>query len=363
MLSNFILAGFLLQSGAAGHAQAIPPSPPIDWVIVIAIPIYQPDGAISAESVTLPAAGAGLVHLFGRRSLCDPAVAGAAEPPDAGYGWRVASQVVSRSEKDIVVSVDWLRLWDQGRKTQTGPAGSVQLTLHPGDRIPLDLIPNTAPRADCRAVGIGLEVRLARTMTPASIAPSALPLGATAGGAKPVDAELWLMHRLPSGADQVVHQVVRIPAAGGRFSFAPTPVATSRGDLNVELRGSIDRYRSPTGAEFMVLSMTRTVTGADLPPQGLSGTTGSVVPLPVPSDILSFETPGAGARSRGVGAAGATLRGGGVGGAIGPAGGGAGGQAGARSGGRGTGPLNQISTLLEGHQFALRVRITPVPGS
>ena len=91
--------------------------------MIVAAPVYQPDGAVAAETVNLPAAGAGLVHIFARRSICDPAVAGAAEPADAGFGWRIASQIVSRSEKDLVVSIDWRRVWDAGRKISGGPNG------------------------------------------------------------------------------------------------------------------------------------------------------------------------------------------------------------------------------------------------
>jgi hypothetical protein len=370
MLSSLMLAGLLLQSGGATPPAA---GPATEWIVVVAVPVYQPDGAVTTETATLPSAGAGLVHVFGRRSICDPAVAGAAEPSDAGFGWRVASQVVSRSDKDIVVSVDWRRLWDQGRKIQSGPGGTVQLTLHPGDRIPLDHIPNATPRGDCRAVGLGLEIRLGRTMTPSQVPSATLPLGATPGGAKAVDAELWLMHTQPSGAAKVVHQIVRIPAAGGKFGFAPTTVTTSRGDISLELTGSINRYRTPAGDEFMLLSMTRTLTGADLPAQGVTGTTASVVPMEA-GEVLSFEMPGSGRRGGGgvvfggVGGVGAGARssgnpppdpsrsGGAAAGAIGV-------QSGARSGGRGASPLGQVTSLLEGHQFALRVRITPVPVS
>ncbi|HVQ40936.1 MAG TPA: hypothetical protein VMS54_01975 [Vicinamibacterales bacterium] len=403
MWSALLITATLAQVAAASQVQATgqapataAPTPPSNgWLVIVAAPVYQPDGAVAAETVNLPAAGAGLVHVFARRSICDPAVAGAAEPADAGFGWRIASQIVSRSEKDLVVSIDWRRVWDAGRKISNGPSGSAQLTLHPGDRIPLDHIANSSPRADCRAVGLGLEVRLGRGELPRSPVPAALlPIGATPGGAKAVDAELWLLHTLPSGAEQVMHQKVRMERAGGKFSFAPATVPTPNGDVRVELTGSIDRFSSPTGGEYMVVSMTRLVTGVSLPEAGVSGTTGSIVPF-VPSEVLSFEMPGAAVRGRGGarGGGGAVAAGGGGvierravdpatagaggGGAVvmrSPTGAGqaaAGAQAGARggaggsmaavAGGREAAATNaQVAALLAGHQFAIRMKVTQV---
>lgn len=410
MWSALLITATLAHAAAAGQVQATGQTPATataastppsnGWLVIVAAPVYQPDGAVAAETVNLPAAGAGLVHVFARRSICDPAVAGAAEPADAGFGWRIASQIISRSEKDLVVSVDWRRVWDAGRKISNGPGGSAQLTLHPGDRIPLDHIANSSPRPDCRAVGLGLEVRLGRGELPRSSVPAALlPIGATPGGAKAADAELWLLHTLPSGAEQVMHQKVRMDRAGGRFSFAPATVPTPNGDVRVELTGSIDRFSSPTGSEYMVVSMTRLVTGQSLPEAGVSGTTGSIVPF-VSSEVLSFEMPGAAVRGRGGarGGEGAVAAGGGgvierrvldpatagaggggargTGGAVvmrSPTAGSAQAGAGAQAGPRGTGGMGavaggresaatnaQVAALLAGHQFAIRMKVTQV---
>jgi hypothetical protein len=245
-----VTAAWLVQTAALAQGQApasVAPTPPArELVVVVAAPVYLPDGSVRSETVALPASGQGLVHVFSRKTMCAPAVAGATEPADAAFGWRITSHVVARSDSDVVVSLDWRRLWDAGRKIGNGPGGTVQLTLHAGDRIPLDHIPNAAPSADCRAVGLGLEVKMSRT-GPVSVPNMAtLPLGATPGGAKPVDAELWLTHTSPGGSQQVVHQVVRLNESGGRFAFAPTPVTTSRGDMNLELAGTIDRFRTTT---------------------------------------------------------------------------------------------------------------------
>jgi hypothetical protein len=379
-----VAAAWLLQSAVFAPGQApvpvAPSSPARELVVVIAAPVYLPDGSVRSETIALPASGRGLVHVYSRKTLCAPASAGATEPTDAAFGWRIASQVVARSDSDVVVSLDWRRLWDAGRKIGNGPGGTVQLTLHPGDRIPLDHISNATPSGDCRAVGLGLEVKISRTGSVSAPVNSALPLGAQPGGAKPVDAELWLTHTSPGGSEQVVHQVVRLAESGGRFAFAPTPVTTSRGDMNLELAGSIDRFRTTTGVEFFSLSLNRLVTGADLPSAGLSATTGVVTPMPDPNDpndSVSFQlltapgTRGGGGGGRGGGgargggvvggaAAGAVVGGGGRGGGVVARGAGGGAVAAGPAANGTTVNLAQLATLLEGHQFSLAIRVAPV---
>jgi hypothetical protein len=168
-----------------------------------------------------------------------------------------------------------------------------------------------------------------------------------------VNAEFWLTHTSPSGTEHVLHHVMDLPEAGGRFAFAPTSVATSRGDVQVEMSGVIDRFRSPAGGEFFVISMNRLLTGASLPPGGISGSTGAVTSMPGPDEVLLLDVSGRGAGARGGG------RGGG--GAVGSggqmrSGGGGGGWRSAAPAGAAT-PA-QLTSLLEGHQFALRLRIT-----
>jgi hypothetical protein len=268
-----------------------------------------------------------------------------------------------------------------------GPSGTVQLSLHPGDRIPLDLIPNPLATDACKAVGLGLEVRLARTAPPVRPPDSSLlPLGAVEGGAATLDADLWLVRKLPSGVEQAHHQSVKVPAQGASFSFPAVTVPTSKGDVAVEIGGTFKRYRAPAGNEFLFVSMTRGITGATTPAGGVSGGTGTVIPLPGPAEVLSIELPapggggmvGSGARSRGGGAGGGGMRGAPRGGAALPTDpAGAGGQTaagptmgGGARGGRGTGltseglaNLASMLGVLEGNTFSLRLRLTPLPGS
>jgi len=353
MLTVFLIALMGQQPGV----ERTTPLPELR--VVVSAPVYHPDGAVIGETITLEGTPPSVLYVFSRRSLCDTAPATAAEPSDAGFGWRLASHVVRASETQIVVNVDWRREWDRGQKIANGPAGSSQLTLKPGDRIPLDHIPNALPTDACRAVGMGLEVRLGRAAPPPLTAGITLPVTAREGGAGSLDVDLWLLHTTPSGSQQAQHQIVRLTTAGGMFTFAPVRFDTTRGQVGMELTGAFQRYRATTGGEFLLVSLSRVVTGPDAPPAGFGGTTSSLIALPQPDEILSFEmTTGAGGFG---GARGARGRGGiGAGGARGPGAGGSGGRATGAASARPT--AAQTIALLEGHRFALRLKVTPVPG-
>jgi hypothetical protein len=165
-----MIAALLLGLTLDAQTPAAPPQePPLK--VVVASPVYQPDGTTSVETVTLPDTP-GVVHLYSRRAICDTATAGATEPADAAFGWRLTSQTITASASAVTLSLHWQRVWDGGRKVQNGPSGTVQLTLRPGTRIPLDHIPNPSPSDACRAVGLGLEVKLART----TASPPSMPI-------------------------------------------------------------------------------------------------------------------------------------------------------------------------------------------
>ena len=373
MVNLLLLGALIAQQTTAATATDSSAS----LLVVVAAPIYHPDGAMSAETSTLSTVAPSVVHVYGRRSVCDTAIAGATEPRDAGYGWRVTAQALSVSEAIVKVSIDWRRVWDNGRKISSGPSGTVQLSLHPGDRIPLDHIPNPGATDACRAVGLGLEIRLARAVPAPPVNSALLPLGAVPDGNARLDADLWLVQTLPSGAERAQHQTVRLDARGGTFAFAAMKVDGDRGDVSVEVLGSFRRYRAATGGEFLYVSLTRALTGEMLPPGGLRGGTSTVIGLPGPAEVLSLEIPGtSGGRARSGGGG----SGGGRGGTRGtptpgglpnpPPGTGTGGAVGgSRGGGGGVSAgvdVARVQTALEtlrGHAFSLRLRVTPVPGS
>jgi hypothetical protein len=359
-----------------------PPAPPAQeppLKVVVAAPVYQPDGTTSVETVTLPDTP-GIVHVYSRRAICDTATAGATEPADAGFGWRLTSQTISASASRVTLSLHWQRVWDNGKKVQNGPSGTVQLTLHPGTRIPLDHIPNSAPSDACRAVGLGLEVKLARTTASPPSNTTLAPVGSVAGGAAALDADLWLVHTTPAGTSQAHHQKVRVAREGmTAFGFAPVTVTTPSGELSVELIGSFRRYIAPGAQEYLSVAMSRRFAGDALPAAVVDGTE-TIFPLQS-QEVISLQIPagsaraggggrggGGGQRSRGVGGGGAVGMVGAGGGAA-TAGGGQGGAAVARQqppaqggGGRGTmgAAASPTAILLAGHTFSLQLRMTPV---
>ena len=367
-----------------------PPAPPpqeLPLKVVVAAPVYQPDGTTSVENVTL-ADSPGVVHLYSRRAVCDTAAAGATEPADAGFGWRLTWQPISVNPNVVTLSLHWQRVWDGGRKIQNGPSGTVQLTLHPGARIPLDHIPNPAPTDACRAVGVGLEVKLARTAAAPPSNTTLAPVGSIAGGAKELDADLWLVHTTPAGTSQAHHQKVRLARDGlTAFGFAPVTVTTPRGDLSVELIGSFRRYSAPGAQEYLSVAMSRRFAGDPLPAGVVDGTE-TIFPLPGPTDMISLQMPpgsrpaGGGGRGGVARGTGGGARGGGGAGVASAAGSGgtvaAGTQGGTAAvtrqaaplveqragaaGGRGTiGPAgSQTAVLLAGHTFSLQLRVTPI---
>jgi hypothetical protein len=388
MIHSFFIGLLLAQQPGPGVPQQNPTAPP---AIVVSAVAYQPDGGLNT-SVTAVAMGAPtVVHVYGRKSVCETAVSGGPEPADAGFGWRLTSQTLSTSDSVVTVSIDWRRMWDRGRKINNGPSGTVQLKLHPGDRIPLDHIQNPAASAICRAVGMGLEIGLARTAPPAPPVNSALlPLGATAGGASKLDADLWLVETTPSGVERTNHQKVRLDMDGGTFSFAPVNVSGERGAVGVEILGSFRRYRAPVGGEYLFLSLVRSINGELLPQGGMRSGTATVFALPGPAEVIALEIPspdaapaaGGGFRSGGPRVGGPGQRSGGDPNAprlpppaIDPnliANRGTGGmQGGPRSrgtGGGGGGPMlpppaaGPAAEILKGYVFSLRLKVTPVPG-
>jgi hypothetical protein len=350
-----ILMLSLLADPQAGAGP--PPPEPVEWRLIVAAPVYQPDGTRTAETTTVADT---TEFVYGRRSMCDLGTTSGKEPADAGYGWRLTSRTVSRSPQELVVAVDWRRLWDAGQKLANGPSGAVELTLHPGDRIPLDHISNNARTEACRAVGMGLEVRLARSASPARPVNLTRPLGSVSGGDKPLDADIWLVHARPSGGEEVLHQRVRLPVDGAAFAFSPVAFATARGEVSVEVAGSFERLHGPGDLEQVVVQMSRIVTGASAPAGGFGGGSAKLIALPPPTDVLSFEMPAPEARGgvrAGAGGGGAMM-----GPGAGPRSGGGGGRGGA-GGGTVVAAGSPLTGILEGHVFSIRVRLIPVSGS
>jgi hypothetical protein len=126
-------------------------------------------------------------------------------PIDAGFGWRVEGKVVSLSPNEVVVQLDWQRMWERG-ETMNGPRGSTRLALHPGERVPLDSIAAVAVAGECSGVTLTLQ---------AAFNPSAMGVGAARG--------------VPTGFGGGVGNVGGGGAGGGRGGGGGVAVAGGRG--------------------------------------------------------------------------------------------------------------------------------------
>jgi hypothetical protein len=109
-----------------------------------------------------PLAGAGLAHstadeIFTTDTLCVFSTG----PKNPAYGWRLNVTPLNEARGALTVRVDWQRSRDR-TKIDDLPKTSVQVTLKPGDSIPLDYIlagPVPAGRT-CEAVGMLLRIGL-----------------------------------------------------------------------------------------------------------------------------------------------------------------------------------------------------------
>jgi hypothetical protein len=104
------------------------------------------------------------------------------------------------------------------------------------------------------------------------------------------NAEFWLVHLPPGGAEHVQRIATQIDRSSPAVEFPPVPVTTSHGDFRVHVRA---RLRSVSGEpprlDLLVMRDIVTAQGVAIP----SGTSasGSRLALPEPSEVLSFELP------------------------------------------------------------------------
>src|SRR6185295_545405 len=70
------------------------------------------------------------------------------------------------------------RAWEQGHSVNA-PSGSINLALHPGERVPLDRVTTTAVPGKCRGVGMTLSVEFSNGTSMVGASASG---GATSGG-------------------------------------------------------------------------------------------------------------------------------------------------------------------------------------
>lgn len=104
-----------------------------------------------------------------------------------------------------------------------------------------------------------------------------------------VDAEVWLVHRLPNGTEDVQRQAARF-ASRATIAFAPVSIATARGTVSVDVTAVL-QLSSGTAAPPLSVGITRHIRGAGSPTLDSSGGSDRVMALPKSDQVLSFELP------------------------------------------------------------------------
>ncbi len=287
---------------------------------------YRADGSTMASATTGGVLGPFEGNVFSS-SPCSVG-SGSKEPPaSARNAWRVAGQVIDISPDSAVVQVDWQRSKQSGEGTAS-PTGSERLTLQNGTPVILDSVWADA-NGSCDIVRISLEARLAPRAvgrgggvgsgsrpgsgaggagaTAGSGSGSGTGAGAGSGGSARVtaaspdsiyDVELWLVHQPATGDERVVHAKPRFKGDWFQFTFLPLRIDTPRGTLNVEVGGALTVTTGPAGDRQLTFSTKRSVVlqqadaeGHDVRKGEASGGGETKMPMPGPTEVLSFEMP------------------------------------------------------------------------
>lgn len=147
---------FVVSSLAVLLVGQVTTAPPTSApVLQVGVFSYGPDGKEQAAAYATTLDSESLQYIAG----CEIGGGNRPVPDRATDAWRVSGKVETLSAEEAVVRIDWQRV-RAARAGTTSPGGSVQLTLHPGDRVPLDSA-NPDATAACGARTIGFEARFA----------------------------------------------------------------------------------------------------------------------------------------------------------------------------------------------------------
>lgn len=227
-------------------------------------------------------------------------------------GWRIRGRVVRRVGDEFHVEIDWQRQWDRGRALEDGPKGSMQITMRPEERLTLDEFVPEEPGL-CGVTVTRLEAAIVAPLSRwrGSLAPigsggaggagSGIVAGggrgtargaSGAGGVTSHLAELWLVHTLPNGHEQVQRQALAFGPGQRGFEFPAVPVRVGSQSFDVRVGGHL-RLRLVNGramdVEVYLLRVLRGGAGGST--ASWAGGAGKEIPMPAPSDVISFELP------------------------------------------------------------------------
>jgi hypothetical protein len=319
------------QAVASGQAkpQAIP-------VLQIGIFSSAPDGQVRSAAYETSLSRESFQYVAG----CLMGGGNRPVPDNATDAWRVSGNVQSLSADEAVIQLDWQRIRANGAAV-AAPGGFVQLTLHPGDRVPLDSATVDAA-LQCPAKTVAFEARFGprpftakaagggwvesptvhagqgtgtgsgggtivtnRTEVRSSANGAAV---AGAGSRAPLSsqeftANLWLVRTDPSAgpdkADFNLQGLILERVRGtADFAFSPFTIETPAGPLNVQITGNlrVTSADASGNAPQLIFTTSRTVRYLATGPnrEATASSTGSSTTtnaLPRPEDVVSFELP------------------------------------------------------------------------
>ena len=310
-------------SGSPAKSRATP-------VLQVGVFSYGPDGRQQAAGYATSLAADSFQYIAG----CEIGTGNRSVPDRATDAWRLSGDVERISDDEAVVRIDWQRIRSGGVPVAS-PAGSVQLTLHSGDRVPLDsAVPD--PAAGCGARTVAFEARFearpdwmrgpggglsrspavtimrsagagggsARVAADGTLTGRAVhsPKGDSSpdtAKSKEFTAELFLVKTDKSAADKpdfnLQGLVLSTVRGSAEFAFSPFTIETSAGPLTVHITGAV-RITSAESSPELVFTTTRVIRYASRAPtrdstSSVTGTSTTKNAMPDPSDVLSFELP------------------------------------------------------------------------
>jgi hypothetical protein len=339
----FVLSPVAVLVLAAQAVAGAPQKPPADPVIQIGIFSLRPDGTDQGAAYETSLTAESIQYVAG----CAIGAGNRQAPDEATDAWRLSGKVMSISPEEAVVQLNWQRIRADGVAVNS-PGASVQLTLHPGDRVPLDSVSRDAT-AQCPARTVSFEARygvrpfagLFNGQVPrgggitlgggrvssgtaggggATVHSGAgVGVGTGAGGgsgsgsgravhmpkirvgpsseARQFDADLWLVRSAPGRTEEAAHQALSGVRGSAQYAFAPVSIETPRGTMNLQVTGVVRVTTDEAGAPQLVFITMRRLKFApavggsrDTLPSTIGSST-TTNPMPGPDDVLSFELP------------------------------------------------------------------------
>jgi hypothetical protein len=308
----------------AGASVARPQEQSSELVLRIGVHSQQQDGRFAGF-----AGDAGIEsfqsYVWANETLCMLSASDNEPSATPAIGWHFRGRLLKRSGDEFQVDIEWVRLWDKYARLTEGPKGSMQVTLRPNEPLTLDEV--TPRAAGCQVVGARLEAAVVphprspllvggvgagrgggrgttgggaggRGAGQASVAAGAdsdrggfpyydtLPYIAPQTYRRQFDAEVWLVHKLPTGIEEVQRLTLVFGRTAARFAFPSVEVVRDGEKGTVDVVGNL-YIGSVRSQEKLVVHLGRTIR------KKTTTMGGSFKPVDIPagSEVLSFELP------------------------------------------------------------------------